>query len=308
MNPTLSTISKKEMEARMFAAVTADPVLPWLDAILEQGRNDQIEEKYADLGAAPAMREALGSRHEKQLREYEFAIKNKQYEASLRIHKRDLLQKNGDMVQKRIDSLAMRAGSQHWAKLTSALIEANPLCYDGQNLMDTDHVSGGSGSQSNALSYAAATGTTPTADEFGAAVDAAFDALIGFKDDVGEIRNDVINRLMVMVPKGMRRVANVALKAPFIASGQSNVLQYQDYELMLVTNPRLTVTTDFFVIPLDTGLKPLIRQQLEDIDIASKSWGSEYEYDTVGYHSYGVTVSRAVGAWSWSSIVRTRFT
>jgi len=85
--------------------------------------------------------------------------------------------------------------------LTTLIVNgASSVCYDGQYFFDNDHSEGDSGTQSNALSGAAATGTQPTAAEAEAALMACVAAILGYKDDQGEPMNEDAKAFRIMVP------------------------------------------------------------------------------------------------------------
>src|SRR5690606_13285187 len=100
-----------------------------------------------------------------------YSLKNKHWESSLLIAKTDIADAKILKYGTPINVLAAEA-SYHPDELTISVMvagETTGLCFDGQLFYDTDHAWGDSGTQSNDLTYAAATGTTPTSAEFRAA-------------------------------------------------------------------------------------------------------------------------------------------
>ena len=151
-------------------------------------QSDQALETYPWLGNAPAMREFIGGRTPKELRENSFTISNKDYEGSIRIQSEGhAARQSSGMIQIRINQLADRA-LDHPAKLLSSLIISgeSTACYDGQYFFDTDHAEGDSGSQSNDITSGATSTTAPTVAEFSAAVMKTIGQIYSIKDDRGE--------------------------------------------------------------------------------------------------------------------------
>jgi phage major head subunit gpT-like protein len=86
--------------------------------------------------------------------------------------------------------------AQHPDKLWFTALTANGTCYDAQSFFSASHSFGDSGTQSNDVTFAAATGTTPTVAEFRDAFRAAVADLLAFKDDRGEnIYQPTVGRL-----------------------------------------------------------------------------------------------------------------
>jgi len=288
----------------MFRAMQEDKNASWVDAIIDDRSSDQITETYVDLGAPPPMREWIGRRAPKTIRNESFPITAKKYETSVVIPRDDLVLVNSDLIRRKyIQPLMARAGSQHIKKLaTTALIDAEAaLCFDGQYFFDTDHVSAASGSQSNdTTATGAGSGATPTALEATTAIMKVIQLMLAFKDDQGEICNDEQDTFLVMIPLPYMEPFNVALNANLTSGGQSNTLKVQGLNFQLAVNPRLTWTTKFAVFAQNNGAKPLIHQFVEAPRFSAKAEGSDFEHDEDA-HEYGVSVWRTVGYGAWSS-------
>ena len=296
-------IHSREVREYMFRAQQEDKATGWLASLIDDRSSDQITETYVDLGAPPPMREWIGKRAPKTIRSEEFAITAKKYETSVVIPRDDLVLVNADMVRRKyINPLMARAGTQHIKKLaTTALIDGeSTVCFDGQYLFDTDHVSAASGSQSNDVTSSASTTTAPTAAEATTAIMKVVQTMLAFKDDQGEICNDEQNTFLVMIPLPFMEPFNVALNANLTSGGQSNTLKVQGLNLQLAVNPRLTWTTKFAVFAENNGAKPLIHQYVEAPRYSAKAEGSDFEHDEDA-HEYGVSVWRTVGYGAWSS-------
>lgn len=107
-------------------------------------------EEYGWLGDTPELREWAGERLPKALREFGFVLKNKKYEASIRVDQDAIDDDQYGQIVMRVNQ--MGSGSRRSLdKQFFAVVQAGrtSLCYDGQNFFDTDHQEGNSGIQSN---------------------------------------------------------------------------------------------------------------------------------------------------------------
>lgn len=271
--------------------------------------SDQAQEEYKWLGQAPAMREWVGGRQAKGLREAGFIIKNKLYESTMEVTLDEIRRDKTQQVMVRINEQADRANA-HWNKLVSALIVGGEtgLCYDGQYFFDTDHAEGDSGTLSNDLTYDVTTTTAPTAAEAESAVMKAVEALYGFKDDQGEPMNENATDFTVMVPVPFMGSFAAALKNPVIVDGSgartNTIVNIGGFNFQLVVNPRLSWTTKFAVFRADGGVKPFIRQEEVPLEVSAIAEGSELEFNE-RIHRYGISAIRAADYGYWQHAVLT---
>lgn len=293
-----------EMYMRLNASAAS-----YVDRYAMRMDSSQEIETYAWLGMAPKMREWVGGRQPKGLREQSFQITNKDFEATLEILTKDLRRERWGQIKVRIAELSRRTLT-HPASLLSTLIinGENSLCYDGQYFYDTDHAEGDSGAQSNDLTFPAATGTVPTVAEFRDAVLAAITAILGFKDDQGEPMNEDARSFEVMVPTALFAVANSALTLATLVAGETNLIPaMKDFEIRPVINARLTDATKFYVTRTDAETKPFILQEEVPLNVAAIAEGSELEFKEKK-HWYGVDWAGNMGYGFWQHSVLTTFT
>ena len=271
--------------------------------------SSQEIETYAWLGMAPKMREWVGGRQPKGLRENSFQITNKDFEATLEILTKDLRREKWGQIKVRIAELSRRTLT-HPASLMSALIVngKSSLCYDGQYFYDTNHAEGESGAQSNDLTFPASTGTTPTVAEMRDAIMQAIQAILGFKDDVGEPMNEDAREFDVMVPTALWALGVSAVTLPTLDQGASNILKNMaDFKINVVPNARLSDATEFYVNRTDAETKPFILQEEVPINVAAIAEGSELEFKEKK-HWYGVDWAGNMGYGFWQHSVLTTFT
>lgn len=268
---------------------------PWAnDLAFYNGTANQgldVAEKYPWLGQAPAPREFVGGRQAKQLAQSAYTLRNKRWEASLKVPVLDWTKDKTGQIMVRVNDLASRYMA-HRARLLSALMIAGEAtaCYDGQYFYDTDHAEGGSGTQSNDLSVdisalpTAQHGSTtvPSAGEMALCIMQAVAAIYGFKDDQGEPMNEGATDFRVMVPISLWAATSAAVGGKVLASGEDNpvaIAQMDGFRLRIHANARLTWTDRFSVFRADGAVKPFIFQ--EDGGVNSKILGPDSEYATI---------------------------
>ena len=282
----------------------------WIDRASMYFPNADPLETYEWLGQVPGMRLWVGGRQPKELADNIYQIQNEKYETTIDMPVSWLKNDKTGQVNLRVSELAQRPIA-HWAQLISTLIlnGNSTTCYDGKNFFATNHAN----SQKNlvtkttvpALQVTAS--TKPTATE-------AIDAILGtiahlqsFVDDQKEPMNSEAKGFVVMAAPALWAYLVHATLGEIAAGGSSNVLKElskQGYVIEAVPNPRLSAWTDMFVVlRTDALAKPFIRQEQEELTIASKDETSEYafDYDRV---QFGVKAVRAAGYGLWEYAVR----
>jgi phage major head subunit gpT-like protein len=207
----------------LYNALSVDAGIGVVGAISNYFTSDQAEEIYAFLGQSPMLREWVGGRNAKGLRENNFSIRNKHFEATLKVTLSQLRRDKSSQLQMRINELARR-NSSHWYSLLAALLAAGEtgVCYDGQYFFDTDHSEGNSGTQSNLLSIdisgfpivTSGTATLPSVAAYQFAIAQCIQQIVGLKDDQGEACNTDARSFLVMCPVAHMNVAMQAVATP----------------------------------------------------------------------------------------------
>jgi len=307
------SLSSRAVIGSYYRKLNENTGMAWAGAVSMPFDSDQASEEYRWLGMAPQMREWLGGRLAKGLRDNGVIIKNKYFEATLEVLVEEIRRDKTGQVMVRINDLARRTNS-HWVSLLSTLIiagETTGLAYDGQLFFDTDHVEDDSGVQSNDITVATVspgTATAPTASDFERAILRGAETILGQKDNQGEPMNEDASRFLVMVPTVFMSVASAALKNPVISNpsgtgAQTNTLvNLGGFGFDLAINPRLTWTTKFAMFRTDSDTKPFIRQEEQGVRMDAVAEGSEEEFKN-RRHLYGVTASRNVGYGLWQDAV-----
>lgn len=303
-----SALGFRNIIGTYFARLEAVLANGWADAVSMSFDSDQESETYKWLGQTPAMREWVGGRLARGLSAEGITIPNRTFEATLDISADDIRRDKTPQIMTRVQDLAER-NAEHWHKLLTEVLTGNPLCYDGQNFLDTDHAEGASGTQINACTnshvsaLAVTTATAPTVAEMEAVITGLVQHMLAFKDDQGEPMNANARSFMVMVPTSLWAATAGALNLPVIvdsgASRNNLLVNLGGYTFEARVNPRLTSGTQLYVFRTDTPSKPLIRQVELDEGIRVKD-------DTFDNNRYlfGVKAIRATGPGYWQYVVR----
>lgn len=306
---SLGSLSSRAIIGRFYNRLNVTLATSWAGRIAMTFQTDQPSEEYRWLGMPPSMREWVGGRQAKRLRDQGMIIRNKKYEASLEIPRDDLRRDKTGQIMVRVDELADRA-AEHWAKLLTQLIVDNGNAYDSIAFFGDAHTEGLSGTQDNNLAYNVATPAAPTAAEMEAAILQAVVALLGIKDDEGEPMATNAMQFMVMVPLNMMAATLTALSLPVIVDGsasRTSVLPNFPFSIRPVWNPRLTATDVFYVFREDSPTKPFILQEEVPTTVKALTDGSDYAHINDA-HLYSVDALRAAGYGMWQHANKTTLT
>lgn len=295
------------INGRFFARYNAAEAGSWAARIAFLLGSNQEVETYRWLGMPPAMREWIGGRQERRIRDEVYQIRNRPYEFTLDLPIDDLRRDKTGQIMARLDDTGQKAGT-FWEVLLTDLILANGLCYDGQNFFDTDHVSGDSGVQKNSLGATevpasnVGTPTAPTAAELISVIMQTIQHMYTFKDDTGDPVNQNANAFTVLVPVPFMAAAIEALKNNIVAAGggaiQTNVLQVAGFNINLLINPRLTWTDKLALFRTDGVFKPFIMQEELALQTSWLGEGSEEAFKNNRY-LFGGKALRSVGYGMW---------
>lgn len=285
----------------------------WINGLAMPISSNQESEEYKWLGMSPALREWGGGRQAKGFRDNGQVVKNKVFEATLKVALDDARRDKTGQIMIRVDELATRA-ALHPTKLVSTLINDGEtgLCYDGQFFFDTDHAEGDSGTQSNDITFdisdagSGGTATVPTPLTIQRATMAAVAQMMGFKDDQGEPMNETATQFVCMVPPTFMGATITALSSRMLANTEDNPLAggAGGFTVIPVINPRLTWTTKLAVFRADGRVKPFIWQEEQGVQVDAIAEGSELEFQQREHH-YGVTriCNAAYGYWQHGCLV-----
>lgn len=296
--------------------ISLDKTWPYLVGM--EFQSDQSSEEYKWLGTSPMLREWIGGRLAKSLRENGITIKNKEFESTIEVFVPDLRRDKTGQIKVRIGEMTDRT-NQHWASLLSTLIKNGgaSLCYDGQWFFDNDHSEGDSGTLSNLLVYtdysdlSIVAAANPTAAEMAKIILKLMQHMYSLKDDRGEPLNENARKFLVMVPINMMAAAVQACSMNLLSTGTGAIdnpinnisLEGQRIEVQPVANPRLTSTSELYLFRADGRTKPFIRQIETPIEVSAIAEGSETEFKE-NKHLYGIKTSRNAGYGLWQQAIK----
>jgi phage major head subunit gpT-like protein len=312
----IKSLGSRAIIGRYYAALDQYTGSIWIPQVSMYFNSDQESETYRWLGQAPALREWVGGRQAKGLRDNGMTIKNVKFESTLEFDVDDMRRDKTGQVVVRINDLAGRTNA-HWGDLLSDLIKAgaSSLCYDGQYFYDTDHQEGKSGQQSNKITVDISglpatqhgSPTLPSAEEMMFTILAGIQQILLFLDDQGKPMNTSAKNFLVQVPVGLMAPAMAAVYNTVFASGVTNTLVNSGFKIELEINPNLTETDTIHVFRTDANIKPFIRQEELGVQMKAIAEGSELEFHN-DKHEYGVKTIRNVGYGYWQYACKVQMT
>ena len=265
-------------------------------------KSDSDSEDYSWLGAAPMVREFLGSRQAKDLANFNYNIRNKTWENTLGIKRTDFEDQKMGMISTRIEDLAVKA-AEYPEKLlmeflTSALGSAAApyLCYDGQGLFDTDHPTpvGGSANQDNKDAGALAIAT----------LWAGIAKMQGYRDDNNEIlgmKPDVL-----LVEPCLEQTARELLEVNGAATSTTAAAVLARKGIEVEVSPYLWSTDtvangNWFLLDTKHPIKGVVFQQRTAIEFGSLKEDSESGF-MLDEFLFGTRARYNVGSGFWPAI------
>lgn len=247
----------------------------WLPLVAMMQDSDQASESYDWLSDAPVMRKKGSNPVKTTPKRYELTVTNERYQSALEIDIDDWRRDKTGSILKRVNERAARAAQLPMRVLTD-LINSNGNAYDGVAFFHaSNHVNLNGDVIANAISVAAATGTTPTVAEASDGLLQGIQKIIGFKDDAGEPANEFAQQFLVMCPVELWAPIVGAIGNEFTTNGASNTLKATNFAIKPVLNARLTAVDKLFIFRTDADIKPLVWQDevapyLEDLNESSE--------------------------------------
>lgn len=264
-------------------------------------------EIYAWLGSTPKMTEWLDERKLKGMLEHTFTITNKDFEASIEVDRNALEDDQYGQIQIRAQQLGLEA-KRFYDEYLATIIEANGVCYDGQNFFDTDHSEGDSGTQDNAPTAASGYVVASAANVL-TVLKLVSSAMAQFKDDKG--KHAGIRPTHVMIPTGLEWVFKEALDPMFRGGGETSATNWAKGALGIIVNPFLanaaTVSHSYvYWLDLSKPVKPFIFQNRKAPEFVSLDKPDSYELFMRKRIIYGVDSRFNMGFGDWKLAYRTK--
>lgn len=270
-------------------------------------------EKLDFLGMVPALREWVGARSAKKPLEYKYQVTLKKFESTVELPLDWINNDKTGLVQSQMSMLAQRYNPQWYGKRVAALLNAGEsgLGFDGKAFFADDHTWGDSGTIDNKLTYAAATGTTPTANEAASAIVAAVSAMQGFKDDRGEPINESMSAITIVAPTGDIGAAVMqAVKEKNLDTGtgvRTNPVLGLGLNIEVLISARITVAR-MFIVNSSPGAVPFVFiENTGEFKRTMKGPGSDFEHDNDAWQ-VGLKAVGEAGYGRFTDAVSTEFT
>ena len=312
----------------LYERLTVDPGTSWIDAISVNIPSNQEVETYARLGMVPAMRQWIGGRQAKGLRDIGQTVRNYPYEATLEIPVDWMRRDKTGQIMDRVNGLAVRANTHWYTLLTNKLLAGETdLCDDGLAFFSASHLWGDSGTLSNIVSFTlSAEETIPVAERGTVASPSAaivktailkgIERFYSFRDDQGEPINEGVQNFLVMVPSTLYNAALAATTLTSLERGTTYLIPNTGaFSIKVVANTRLDGQQgwveaspnlhSFAMFATDAPFKPLIRQSEVEIEVSAQAEGSPIEF-TNRMHQYGLYASRAAAYGFWGHAVKVK--
>ncbi len=248
------------------------------------------------IGMVPALREWVGGRSAKRPLAYKPTVTLKKFESTIDVPLDWVNNDKTGQVSQASGQLVRRYNPQWTSARVARLINLGGTLttgIDGKTFYATDHVWGESGTINNALTFAAATGTTPTVLEAAQAIVAAYNALVAFKDDRGEPMNEDVTEITLVVAGGTALAATIAqaVSMALIDTGSGSVnnpVMGLPVKINVVATVRVTLVDRFVMINASANACPFVfLENHADFKLTSKASGSDYEHDNDAWQ-YGI--------------------
>jgi len=269
-------------------------VAPFIMETTSDGR----DEEYGWLGQTPSMTEWIDERKLKALSDFDYSLKNKDYEATLSVDRNSLKDDRLGAVQVRINDLAVKARQHPRTLFFEALIAGtSALCYDGQPFFSASHKdSDASGVQTNLKAGSGVTLANLKAD-----IEAAESQMRCLLDDAGEPFDESEIKIgIVCHPDLIQKFRE--LNTLVQISSSSNAMKGRISVMADSCRLKAAPNTWYFA-NVNEGVKPFIRQVRQKPEFSSLEGESDNGFHRKQYH-YGVDSREVFGYGLWQKMIK----
>lgn len=260
--------------------------------------SDGADEEYGWLGESPNLSEWVDERKIKSLIDFEYKIKNKDYEATIGVDRNSIKDDKMGSIKTRIKDLAAKARLHPKKLFLEALKNGETeLCYDGQPFFSASHEEGKSGAQSNIVTGGGVTLALIKAD-----LEKARARMKSFKTDTGEPYNEGEIELAVICHPDLQSVfddLNTLERIDGSTNGMRGKLKN------IVVSSRLSDVNDYYVGDVSPGLKPFIQQNRQAPEFGGLEGDSEMGFMRKKW-VYGVDMRMGFGYGIWQKMVKVK--
>lgn len=209
-------------------------------------------EKYGWFGSSPALREWVGERHVGSIEDYDYEIKNRDFESTVAVDRNEIEDDKLGIIKKRVQQMAQKA-KRFPASLIQLLVEDSlaGLAYDGAAFC-----SNRAAPNDNLLA-----GTGVTKAQCLTDLAAARLAMLAFTDDQGEVMN--IKGDFIICHPNLETIFMEIMNSTTSPTAGSEIGQYNPWQKILkgvVSDAKLTDLTDWYLAASSEDMKPFILQ------------------------------------------------
>ncbi len=291
------TITDRKVRAAFFRRLEEELAGDFTAEVATEFRSNQEIETYPWLSATPQMREWIGGRQIKQLRENNLTVRNRKFEVTLGFSLDDMRRDKVGMVDVRVGELAERA-AKHVPKLLSEFIDngsgtTKGKAWDGKSFFNSSHVIKGTNNNSSTINNdisvtvtslpvtTTGTATDPSVAAMALIIRRGIRQMLGFTDEEQEPLNDGARSFLVMAPLELADVVDAAVTNTTLGDDGPNPLLAGNrgrgaYSIFSRTNTRLTGAQSIYIFRTDAMARAMINQI--EVPLTAQMLGPESEY------------------------------
>lgn len=264
--------------AKAYDAMLASPEYDLIKAVAMIVKSTSDQEKYGWLGDIPAVREWLGDKHAGDLAEYDYTIKNKNWETSIGVDKNDVDDDKYDMIMGRVREMPLALLFHRWEMIEDLLVNGTTgLSYDGSAFFadrtaPNDNLLAGTGGD--------------TVAHVQADILTAYAAMYNFTSDTGRHLRLKMDAIACPV-----EIYGLVMEAVTEVQGATSKNVAATLIKTVIPIPGLSDTTDWYGLCTNRQLKPLILQTREEpkpvLDEAQVKRNRKYIFSADGRSNAG---------------------
>jgi phage major head subunit gpT-like protein len=229
------------------------------------------------IGALPRVREWIGARHIEDMKNYDYTIKKKDWELTIRVPYRKMWESSKTMlaafVIQRVSQLGTQFRKDYPSEIVVQALEngTSNLAYDGVPFF----------ADSGRANVNLKNGSGTTVDNLITDIETCRAAMKKFKDDKGRTLN--ITGDVAVIPPELE-IKFMEITRARLRDGSDNV---HFGSLEYVVDARLTDTSDWYFIASNEFIKPLLFVSLGGVNVAVKDTTFDNKSLTVGADATG---------------------
>ncbi|CAM0705570.1 TPA: Mu-like prophage major head subunit gpT family protein [Acinetobacter baumannii] len=249
---------------------------------------------YRWLSNFPQMKEWVGKKNIAKLSEYDYVIRNKNYEATIEVLRDNIEDDQLGIYKPQAESAAWSA-KQHPDEIVFEAANAvfTAKCYDGQPMVSNNHKVGKTTVSNKGTKKLSIASQEAARASFGA----ARTAMRKFKDEEGRPLNITPN--LLLVPPALEDIANALMTNAQLEDGKPN--PYKGTAKVKVST-RLTDDNAWFLLDTTKPVKPFVYQQRKKPVFVQMTSMDSPNVFMEGVFYFGVEARGAGGYGFWQTI------